>query len=1535
MALPTPSGRRLRILAVALSLPEVAFSHDEVGSQCAGFEEEFAECPKLVPCHNCTPQDCLFKAWSDWCSEDGCTGLRHRLREIDTVNNECGKPCAGAKIETQRDVNEEKDCTLPSRSCVLSHWTAWSPCSAGQRYRRRSVEQLPSNGGQACEGPLSETMSCAAVCEPEDCSFSDWHDWAPCSKSCGHGTSQRLRRLVSQPSCGGDPCAGAIVEMRDCEEKACATHNADVAAWSDWSPCDGRTRSQRYRERKMHGEATGKGAEFTGPLMETEDCVKRQPQDCVFSEWQDWSACDRACDGGQKFRKRSLRSQASDGGVCAASNPVEEISSCNEHLCVVPVNCELSEWSGWSNCTGRCGQGTISRHRHVLSEAKHGGDGCVGQLQDVKPCPAADMAAEGCGQVDCEWNDWMDWGACSCDCGGGTKRRSRTTSQSPRNGGKLCSPLDKAEVQPCNTKPCEKNCIDGRWSDWAGWSGCSATCGLGYRSRDRHVAHFPNGCGKALEGAKVEFDECTGLKACVPDVDCELADWSDWTSCSCQCFGVRERTRYIKTFMAGNGTACVSESLQETSSCNPGPGEDIDEECEGRPPVDCHLSEWSEYSECSKSCGGGQKQKKRRVSTPAANGGEPCNGTLSITEPCNDKPCDKEVCTDCKWTEWGSWSKCTHCGGQQFRHRQIDELPTHCGKPCDTKATTEVSNCTSMCEEEFSCAWSDWNSHSECKADNCGPSAELRHRVLGWGKKTVEQESEKDSDTVLFFGLHGGRCSGAQAAYDSCPRSADCDACKPQDCILGDWEDWGAPSCEGLCERQRSVATVNNECGNPCEGILTETKRCPAACDDPVPCKWGKWSDWSECLSPYGQRTKSRKVKELPKLGGMSCEGEASITEPCQQPEMAKDCVLSDWSQFGECSADCGGGLQSRTRVVTEPSQHGGMPCTGSLEELLVCNTQECKREDKDCTMSDWGAWTTCNSNDQRERLRWVVSPAKGLGKRCHGDLRMVETCGTQAKDCVLFDWTEWDQCDKECDGGQKRRQRMVRSFPKNGGKRCPSNMMEVAGCNTKVCVDKDCELAEWVEWSKCSSECGSGQQSRERDIKQLRAGKGAGCGEALQETRACHGGGKACEAPVDCQWGDWNDWNECDSRCGGGQRVRNRHIRQAPLHGGKQCEPKLKEEVSPCNMKSCGGEECIDGEWADWTMWAECSITCGGGITSRTRRVAVTANSCGRPATGKDRETEFCNVEVPCHKNRDCEFAEWSVWSSCTATCDGLKHRSREIETYGAGDGKWCLGALKETSPCNPDSGKKSPEACRPAEPVDCELGKWEDWSACTATCDGGHQERSRQVHQMPHNGGKACDGPTRVIRECGRKACEGPTPINCQLGDWQAWGACSKCGGQKKRFRNIIQYAAHGGTPCGTAEIEEVTDCPVTCIDQHFCLWTDWGAWSACSSKCGSGQRSRRRDMKASDSVDKPQLLSIKEMIAKFEVLHGQTEQMAQSRLQDMAVAFFGGGLSLLAGLSVWRVANAFGRGQADRRAFGNDRSAAEMEMPLRPSL
>ena len=150
--------------------------------------------------------------------------------------------------------------------------------------------------------------------------------------------------------------------------------------------------------------------------------------------------------------------------------------------------------------------------------------------------------------------------------------------------------------------------------DWTGWSACSATCGDGTKTRSRSVSVDAQHGGRACEGALEASENCKD-KEC--PIHCELSDWTGWGACSTTCGeGTRSRSRSVNVEAKHDGQAC-EDALDASEQCK-------DREC----PVHCVMNVWSDWTECSGSCGEvGSIWRHRSVSTPAQHDGKPCGET--------------------------------------------------------------------------------------------------------------------------------------------------------------------------------------------------------------------------------------------------------------------------------------------------------------------------------------------------------------------------------------------------------------------------------------------------------------------------------------------------------------------------------------------------------------------------------------------------------------------------------------------------------------------------------------------------------------------------------------------------------------------------------------------------------------------------------------------------------------------------------------------------------------------------------------------
>merc|ERR1719502_1218290 len=125
-------------------------------------------------------------------------------------------------------------------------------------------------------------------------------------------------------------------------------------------------------------------------------------------------------------------------------------------------------------------------------------------------------------------------------------------------------------------------------------------------------------------------------------------------------------------------------------------------------------------------------------------------------------------------------------------------------------------------------------------------------------------------------------------------------------------------------------------------------------------CEVGEWQPGEcsvECAG--GERVLTREVVTPAANGGAECPPMIEV-EPCNMQPCPIDCVVDEWSEFGACSKDCGGGIQSRVRRAITEDEHGGEPC-GDLSETIECNVFAC---DMPCEIDpEWSEWTPCSKD--------------------------------------------------------------------------------------------------------------------------------------------------------------------------------------------------------------------------------------------------------------------------------------------------------------------------------------------------------------------------------------------------------------------------------------------------------------------------------------------------------------------------------------------------------------------------------------------
>ena len=103
--------------------------------------------------------------------------------------------------------------------------------------------------------------------------------------------------------------------------------------------------------------------------------------------------------------------------------------------------------------------------------------------------------------------------------------------------------------------------------------------------------------------------------------------------------------------------------------------------------IDCVVGVWSPWTDCSQSCGTGLKTRKRSIARKAMYGGIKCSQNQNDFE--ETMTCVIGNCSvNGNWSDWSRWSYCdTSCGeGKRSRRRSCDSpKPENGGANCGGK----------------------------------------------------------------------------------------------------------------------------------------------------------------------------------------------------------------------------------------------------------------------------------------------------------------------------------------------------------------------------------------------------------------------------------------------------------------------------------------------------------------------------------------------------------------------------------------------------------------------------------------------------------------------------------------------------------------------------------------------------------------------------------------------------------------------------------------------------------------------------------
>ncbi|KAG5839974.1 hypothetical protein ANANG_G00211120 [Anguilla anguilla] len=373
-----------------------------------------------------------------------------------------------------------------------------------------------------------------------------------------------------------------------------------------------------------------------------------------------------------------------------------------------PETCIYSNWSPWSACSSStCDKGKRMRQRMLKAQL----DLSVScpHTQDFEPC-----MGPGCSDEEgstCMMSEWITWSPCSVSCGMGVRSRERYVKQFPEDGSICTLPTEECGVPPSLKVSSPSSCLVTEWSEW---DTCSATCGLGMKRRERMVK-MPPSDGSLCSAEVAEVEKCM-MPEC-HTIPCMLSPWSDWSDCSVTCGkGSRTRQRMLKSPVE---LGECTEDLEQVEKC-------MLPEC----PTDCGVSEWSEWSECNKSCGKGHVIRTRMVTLEPQFGGNACPETVQRRK-CKVRKCNR-----------GAGTAAGAAAGEERRKRKEDREKRR-SKPSHDDTAQEHPGCRMR-------PWSGW---TDCTKP-CGGGIQERFMTVKKRFKSSQFASCKDRKEIRACNVH-------------------------------------------------------------------------------------------------------------------------------------------------------------------------------------------------------------------------------------------------------------------------------------------------------------------------------------------------------------------------------------------------------------------------------------------------------------------------------------------------------------------------------------------------------------------------------------------------------------------------------------------------------------------------------------------------------------------------------------------------------------------------------------------------------------
>ncbi|XP_011062335.1 PREDICTED: papilin [Acromyrmex echinatior] len=345
-----------------------------------------------------------------------------------------------------------------------------------------------------------------------------------------------------------------------------------------------------------------------------------------------------------------------------------------------------------------------------------------------------------------------------------------------------------------------------------------------------------------------------------------------------------------------------------------------------------------EFSSCSVNCGGGYQS--RRVACVRRRDNQPVDESLCDPqlEPTDTQSCSEEPCPPI-WVE-GSWSTCTkHCGegGEQTREIKCEQIISG-----GIASVVDDSQCLEKVGPK-GLTKQECNKNVDCPQWHEGPWKPCDH-ICGPGKQTRTVTCYKKVDGKIQV-LENGACEAEMPENEK--------ACELRPCAGLDWVTSEWSGCEEKCDLIKETRTAHcaTQDGTVYPDNLCDPDKKPELerdCDKAKNCDF-QWfsSQWSECSAKCGYGVQMRKVfcgtfsnDIVKKVSSENCDPKKKFDniKNCTAEEPCKgEWFAGPWSK---CSKPCDGG--DMTRKVICMKDNKTVPVNQCNADNIIFSTEKC-----------------------------------------------------------------------------------------------------------------------------------------------------------------------------------------------------------------------------------------------------------------------------------------------------------------------------------------------------------------------------------------------------------------------------------------------------------------------------------------------------------------------------------------------------------------------------------------------------------------